>query len=125
MIQIQFSLLEVNKDIIFQGVTLLAVRVVPLTKHGLVRPAYISSEMKIQSQKRFFFHILVNPNNNFKAKEGPPLIQARAYHCSAVMEIRGEKHIVVAGGDGNSYLDTVELLNPNSADGWKKGKKSV
>ena len=45
------------------------------------------------------------------------------------MEINGENHIVVAGGDislSNSqrsvYLDSVELLNPLSGKGWQKGK---
>ena len=47
------------------------------------------------------------------------------------MEINGENHIVVAGGDislSNSqrsvYLDSVELLNPLSGKGWQKGKLS-
>ena len=73
----------------------------------------------------------VNPKDNFKAKPGPSLIQARAYHCSAIMEINGENHIVVAGGDvspPNSqrsvYLDSVELLNPLSGKGWQKGTLS-
>ena len=73
----------------------------------------------------------MNPKDNFKAKPGPSLIQARAYHCSAIMEINGENHIVVAGGDISSstnqrsvYLDSVELLNPLSGKGWQKGKLS-
>ena len=73
----------------------------------------------------------VNPKDNFKSKPGPSLIQARAYHCSAIMEINGENHIVVAGGDvspPNSqrsvYLDSVELLNPLSGKGWQKGTLS-
>ena len=77
----------------------------------------------------FLLNFLVSPKDNFKAKPGPSLIQARAYHCSAVMEINGENHIVVAGGDislSNSqrsvYLDSVELLNPLSGKGWQKGK---
>ena len=47
------------------------------------------------------------------------------------MEINGENHIVVAGGDvspPNSqrsvYLDSVELLNPLSGKGWQKGTLS-
>jgi len=74
--------------------------------------------------------MIVNPKDNFKAKPGPSLIQARAYHCSAIMEINGENHIVVAGGDISSstnqrsvYLDSVELLNPLSGKGWQKGPK--
>ena len=77
------------------------------------------------------FNFLVNPKDNFKVKPGPSLIQARAFHCSAIMEINGENHIVVAGGDislSNSqrsvYLDSVELLNPLSGKGWQKGKLS-
>ena len=45
----------------------------------------------------FFFSFslmdLVETKNNYKVKKGPSLIQARAYHCSAVMKIHGEEYI--------------------------------
>ena len=79
---------------------------------------------------KFHFFNLVDKKNNFKFMEGPSLIQARAYHCSAVMTIHGEEYIVVAGGDSSSsssqysvHLDSVEILNPiRCGDGWKKGE---
>ena len=37
------------------------------------------------------------------------------------MEVNGKDILVVAGGDGKSYLDSVELLDPTSNQGWKKG----
>ena len=37
------------------------------------------------------------------------------------MEVNGKDILVVAGGDGKSYLDSVELLDPTLNQGWKKG----
>ena len=67
--------------------------------------------------------LTVNPTNGFKVKEGPSLNQARAYHCSATMEVNNRKLIAVAGGDGQSYLNSVEILDPASGLGWMRGPK--
>ena len=74
---------------------------------------------------------IANPENNFNITEGPGLNVARAYHCSAKMEVRGKNVIVVAGGDGEgtslfskrNYLNSVEILLPSSEIGWQKGPK--
>ena len=56
--------------------------------------------------------------------QGPPLNYRRRCHSCAIMESNGKFLIVVAGGfqyfnaDSESYLDTVELLDPSSDQGW-------
>ena len=74
---------------------------------------------------------IANPGDNFKVTKDPGLNEARAYHCSAKMEVRGKNLIVVAGGDGEgtplfskrNYLSSVEILLPSSEKGWQKGPK--
>ena len=75
---------------------------------------------------------IVNPNKfvlqdskskiqDFDIREGPPLRKARAYHSCGKMEVNGKVLLVVAGGEGKSYLDSVEILDPTSNKGWIKG----
>ena len=65
----------------------------------------------------------VDLSNNFTIKEGPSLNVSRNGHSCAKMILNGKLIIVVAGGnDGKSCLDSVELLDPHSKDGWILGK---
>ena len=60
---------------------------------------------------------------NFDFKRGPYLRMARNACQAAVMKSRGRMVIVVAGGrNGHDTLDSVEILDPESGEGWKPGK---
>ena len=48
---------------------------------------------------------------------------ARQWCQAAVMKSRDRMVIVVAGGrNGHDTLDSVEILDPESGEGWKPGK---
>ena len=66
---------------------------------------------------------VVDPSNNFRLKEGPSLNVPRNGHSCSKMTINGRVLIVVAGGsDGQSCLDSVEILDPSNTDGgWRLG----
>ena len=67
---------------------------------------------------------IVDPRKNFQIIEGPPLNRKRKGHCCAKFENKAGKILfVVAGGfDGATFLDSVEILDPLSDQGWKYGK---
>ena len=66
---------------------------------------------------------IIDPSNNFNLREGPPLNEKRYYHSCGKMEINGKVILVVAGGGGGfgGYLDSVELMDPASDQGWISG----
>lgn len=66
---------------------------------------------------------IIDPSNNFNLREGPPLNERRYYHSCGKMEINGKVILVVAGGGGGfgGYLDSVELMDPASDQGWISG----
>ena len=70
---------------------------------------------------------IVDPTNNFKIKQGPPLKQNRYMHACGKMVINGKILIVVAGGLGNNInsttSDSVELLDVFSRQEWIQGKQ--
>ena len=55
-------------------------------------------------------------------KEGPPLNTKRTHHSCGKMNIDGKVVIVVAGGLSRGPDQSVELLDPSSADNWKIGR---
>ena len=66
---------------------------------------------------------VVDPSNNFRLKEGPSLNVPRNGHSCSKMTINGRVLIVVAGGsDGQSCLDSVEILDLNYPV-WIQGTK--
>ena len=66
---------------------------------------------------------VVDPSNNFRLKEGPSLNVPRNGHSCSKMTINGRILIVVAGGsDGQSCLDSVEILDLNYPV-WIQGTK--
>ena len=66
---------------------------------------------------------VVDPSNNFRLKEGPSLNVPRNGHSCSKMTINGRILIVVAGGsDGQSCLDSVEILDLNYPV-WMQGTK--
>ena len=61
---------------------------------------------------------------NLDFKRGPSLRMARESCQAAVMKSRDRMVIVVAGGrNGHDTLDSVEILDPESDEGWKPGIK--
>ena len=65
---------------------------------------------------------IVNPAN-FEIKEGPSMNFERCRHSCGKMNIDGKTIIVVAGGTGSQNTgDSVEILDPNSNEGWILGK---
>ena len=64
--------------------------------------------------------------NTAQWNPGPEMVNARKNHESAVIidTVTYEKFIVVAGGYGNGYLTSVELLSWDYLENWQKGKKS-
>ena len=54
---------------------------------------------------------------------GPSMYYPRSDFQSAIMMSKGRRVIVVVGGnDGHWCHDSVEILDPGSLEGWKKGK---
>ena len=66
---------------------------------------------------------IVDSRKNFQITDGPPLNRKRKGHCCAKFENKAGKILfVVAGGfDGATFLDSVEILDPLSDQGWKYG----
>ena len=66
---------------------------------------------------------VIDPTNNFDLKPGPSLQVGRIGHSSSKIKINRKIYLVVAGGDnGNSSLDSVELLDTTSPhQGWISG----
>ena len=67
---------------------------------------------------------IFNPSNEFQIQEGPSLKIERREHICGKIKIQGTHFLVVAGGINESYeyLDSVELLDPLSNEGWILGK---
>ena len=61
----------------------------------------------------------------FEIKEGPSLNIDRKEHSSGKMDIDGKTYLIAAGGinEANSFLDSVEILDPLDGKGWKLGAK--
>ena len=80
----------------------------------------ITNETWIADPKTLF-------NDNFQLSPGPPLNSARKDHFSGKFVFNGKTMLVVAGGRyGNiknrySCLDSVEILDPSSDEGWQPG----
>ena len=66
---------------------------------------------------------IINPSDNFVIKEGPTLNVARSFHSCGKMKLNGKKTVlVVAGGTHlDECLNSVEILDPKSKQGWIKG----
>ena len=70
---------------------------------------------------------MTNPNN-FVIKEGPCLKEGRSDFAFGKMVINGKTILIVAGGrfwrslGTFSNLDSVEMLDPTSHQGWTSGK---
>ena len=67
--------------------------------------------------KTYYFH---HETKNWI--QGPNLLTARHHHAAGVLtdQTTREKHIVVSGGYGSSYLSSVEILYYGSNQ-WKTG----
>ena len=73
--------------------------------------------------------LIVDPTNKFEIEMGPPMNTERTLHVSGKMVINNIVYIVVVGGvnhcdvsDKDQTLDSVELLDPSSEQGWFYGK---
>ena len=73
---------------------------------------------------------MTNPNN-FVIKEGPCLKEGRSDFAFGKMVVNGKTILIVAGGrfwrslGTFSNLDSVEMLDPTSHQGWTSGKISI
>ena len=66
---------------------------------------------------------IIDPKNNYQAIEGPPMNEARAWHCSGQMQINGKIYIIVAGGH---CKNSIEILDPSLSDQrWIYGENEV
>ena len=65
---------------------------------------------------------IVNPKNEFEIKEGPKLNHKRSEFSYGKMRTNaGKLLLIVAGGYGETFgeiLNTVEILDPTSDQGW-------
>ena len=68
---------------------------------------------------------ILNPKNDFSICEGPALKIGRRGHSCAILKRDGKTFILVAGGEDidNKVLDSVEMLDPLSNEGWFEGLK--
>ena len=66
---------------------------------------------------------IVDPSNEFKIRKGPSLKEAREEFSCGKMILHGKVYLVVAGGsdESGSSLDSVEILDPSSDQGWTSG----
>ena len=66
---------------------------------------------------------IINPENGFEIKEGPPLNIARYRHSCAKMvsPANGKVLIIVAGGINKAAVKSVEIWDPSSNEGWTFG----
>ena len=70
---------------------------------------------------------IINPNNDFKFEEGPPLNFGRETHSCGKFKKNGKTLLIVAGGyywNDMYFRDTVEILDPLTNQGWTLGMKS-
>ena len=71
---------------------------------------------------RVFVHKLSDGvEYNWPYTEVKPMTNARMSHACAVMSNNEKKYIVVAGGENDGPLNTVEIYDPLS-DAWESGK---
>ena len=71
---------------------------------------------------------IVDPTNGFKVTPGPSMKMARSSPACGIIDKNGDSLITVAGGfNSNSqlYLNTTELLDPSSNQGWELGKEII
>ena len=61
--------------------------------------------------------------NDFTHIEGPPLITKRGCHACGLMSNGQQSKIVVAGGDNENYLSSVEIFDP-TVNNWSPGKET-
>ena len=69
--------------------------------------------------------LIVDISNNFTMKYGPQMIDDRYVNSCGSIYHNGKMYMVVAGGTSKRTgreLDTVELWDPTSDEGWIKGK---
>ena len=66
---------------------------------------------------------IIDPRNGFCLRKGPTLNVARSGHSCTLMKFKDKNLIIVAGGTshGSKYLDSVEILDPKSSEGWILG----
>ena len=99
-------------------------------------PVSITSHTMIQYNEKSIFIIagmqnesisnrtwIADPTKGFKIRKGPPLNVERRGHGCAKMDINGRTILVVAGGFNDRYkcLDSVEILDPLTNQGWSLG----
>ena len=102
--------------------------------NGPVLPFKISYHSMIQYDEKSIYIIggwqnysisnktwIVDPTDAFKIKVGPSLNVRRAHHGCAKMTLNGRTILVVAGGEGFGYLDSVEILDPTKDNNWTRG----
>ena len=69
---------------------------------------------------------LVDMFKNFSIIKGPPLLIGRHDHSCGTFKLNDKTMVIVSGGtDGNSKpipINSTELWDPTSQDGWAKGK---
>ena len=72
---------------------------------------------------------IVDPTNGFKVTPGPSMKMARSLSpACGIINKNGRSLIIVAGGfnsDSQLYLNTTELLDPSSNQGWELGKEII
>ena len=70
---------------------------------------------------------IVNPKNGFEIINGPKLNQERSSFSCGKMEVNDKILIVIAGGEDRYGfgLDSVEILDPQSNQGWKSGNIEI
>ena len=68
---------------------------------------------------------IVDPTNGFKVTPGPSMKMARSNLACGIIDKNGHPLVIAAGGfNSNSQLilNTTELLDPSSNQGWELGK---
>ena len=69
---------------------------------------------------------LVDIFKNFSIIKGPPLLIGRHDHSCGTFKLNDKTMVIVSGGTGNSRpINSTELWDPTSQDGWAKGKVVV
>ena len=100
-------------------------------------PVKISCQSMIQYDKKSVYIIggfdddymygskttwIADPSNGFQIQKGPDLNVPRHTFACGKMMMNGKSVIIVAGGltksTSEAYLDSVEILDPSSNDGW-------
>ena len=66
--------------------------------------------------------LIVDAEENFKMESGPSLLTERHSHACGTFIHQGKPLVVVVGGtDGYKLLNTSEIWDPSSHQGWTKG----